>query len=66
MGVISEPEVTFTTIVAKFTFIICASDGVWDMLSNERVCQILKDYWNEDMTLSNLDDVAIQIVKVVY
>lgn len=36
-GVISEPEVTHRRLTNKDKFIVLATDGVWDVLSNEQV-----------------------------
>lgn len=39
-GVISEPVVTYRRLSVRDRFIVLASDGVWDVLSNEQVVQI--------------------------
>lgn len=40
-GVISIPEVSHRIITEKDKFIVLASDGVWDVLSNEEVIEIV-------------------------
>ncbi|MCO5566350.1 hypothetical protein L7F22_020027 [Adiantum nelumboides] len=40
-GVISEPVVTYRRLSVRDRFIVLASDGVWDVLSNEQVVQIV-------------------------
>ncbi|GAB2285341.1 hypothetical protein Dimus_019795 [Dionaea muscipula] len=40
-GVISVPEFTHRTLTDKDQFIVLASDGVWDVLSNEEVVEIV-------------------------
>lgn len=40
-GVVSEPEVTHRRVGAGDLFIILATDGVWDVLSNEEVVSIV-------------------------
>ncbi|XVF86702.1 hypothetical protein PTKIN_Ptkin18bG0063200 [Pterospermum kingtungense] len=40
--VISVPEVTFTTRTEKDEFLILASDGLWDVLSNEEVVKFAR------------------------
>ncbi|GMG98603.1 hypothetical protein Nepgr_000443 [Nepenthes gracilis] len=40
-GVISVPEFTHRTLTEKDQFIVLASDGVWDVLSNEEVVEIV-------------------------
>ncbi|CAO2813306.1 unnamed protein product [Amaranthus hypochondriacus] len=40
-GVISVPEFSHRTLTDKDLFIVLASDGVWDVLSNEEVVEII-------------------------
>ncbi|GAB4859565.1 hypothetical protein Ancab_011033 [Ancistrocladus abbreviatus] len=40
-GVISVPEFTHRTLTERDQFIVLASDGVWDVLSNEEVVEIV-------------------------
>jgi protein phosphatase 2C len=40
--VISKPEVTVTKRSDKDEFLILASDGLWDVISNEVACQVVK------------------------
>ncbi|CAD6247541.1 unnamed protein product [Miscanthus lutarioriparius] len=40
-GVVSEPEVTHRRVASGDLFIILATDGVWDVLSNEEVVSIV-------------------------
>ncbi|CAL4907628.1 unnamed protein product [Urochloa decumbens] len=40
-GVISAPEVTQRRITSRDQFVILATDGVWDVLSNEEAVQIV-------------------------
>ncbi|KAH7281939.1 hypothetical protein KP509_35G004400 [Ceratopteris richardii] len=40
-GVISDPVITYRKLSARDRFIVLASDGVWDVLSNEQVVQIV-------------------------
>ncbi|CAO2813307.1 unnamed protein product [Amaranthus hypochondriacus] len=40
-GVISVPEFSHRTLTNKDLFIVLASDGVWDVLSNEEVVEII-------------------------
>eukprot|EP01018_Ginkgo_biloba_P026431 Gb_07154 [translate_table: standard] len=40
--IISDPEVTFTKRTDEDECLILASDGLWDVLSNEEVCEIAR------------------------
>ncbi|KAI5054972.1 hypothetical protein GOP47_0030117 [Adiantum capillus-veneris] len=40
-GVISEPVITYRRLSVRDRFIILASDGVWDVLSNEQAVEIV-------------------------
>eukprot|EP00250_Pteridium_aquilinum_P012986 c21063_g2_i1 orf=279-1550(-) len=40
-GVIAEPEVTHRRLTHKDKFIVLATDGVWDVLSNEQVVEMV-------------------------
>lgn len=41
VGVVADPEVTYFKIDFSNGFIVIASDGVWEFLTNERVCEII-------------------------
>ncbi|MCO5608616.1 hypothetical protein L7F22_062829 [Adiantum nelumboides] len=40
-GVISEPGVTYRRLTKRDEFVVLATDGVWDVLSNEEVAEIV-------------------------
>ncbi|XP_076890444.1 putative protein phosphatase 2C 73 [Bidens hawaiensis] len=40
-GLISEPDVIQTTVTARNCFVILATDGVWDVVSNEMAVEIV-------------------------
>ena len=42
VGVISEPEILNFQFNYEWGFLVVASDGVWEFLSNERVGEIVK------------------------
>lgn len=44
-GVIAIPEISYHSLTASDQFIVLASDGVWDVLSNKEVASIV---WNVD------------------
>ncbi|KAH7443393.1 hypothetical protein KP509_02G032600 [Ceratopteris richardii] len=41
-GVIAEPEVTYRRLTTNDEFVVLATDGVWDVLSNEQVVEIVQ------------------------
>lgn len=41
VGVISQPEITSRVLTKEDKFLIIASDGIWDVLTNEEVIQIV-------------------------
>ncbi|XP_070616509.1 LOW QUALITY PROTEIN: pyruvate dehydrogenase [acetyl-transferring]-phosphatase 2, mitochondrial [Erythrolamprus reginae] len=44
----AEPEVTYHKIRRQDKFLVLASDGLWDMLSNEEVVQLVANHTVED------------------
>ena len=45
VGVSAEPEIKRFTLQPRHKFIVIASDGVWEFLSNEEVGQIVWPYF---------------------
>lgn len=45
VGVISDPEIEYLEINKDDKFIVIASDGVWEFLSNEEVVKIITPYY---------------------
>jgi serine/threonine protein phosphatase PrpC len=41
VGVVSDPEVTYFKVDFEVGFLVIASDGVWEFLTNQNVCEIL-------------------------
>ena len=46
VGVVADPEVTYFKVEFDQGFLVVASDGVWEFLSNERVCEFLQSTEN--------------------
>lgn len=46
-GVISTPEVKEFELQSEDKFIIIASDGVWEYISDEEAVKIISRYWNK-------------------
>uniref|UniRef100_A0A2N9GDX7 PPM-type phosphatase domain-containing protein n=1 Tax=Fagus sylvatica TaxID=28930 RepID=A0A2N9GDX7_FAGSY len=53
--VISKPEVTMTKRSNNDEFLILASDGLWDVISNEVACQIVKRCLDGRMKRNSLE-----------
>lgn len=47
VGVISEPEIIIKKRTKNDQFMVSASDGIWEFLSNEDVCDIVSKYKND-------------------
>ena len=41
VGVVADPEITYFRLEAPTAFLVIASDGVWEFLTNERVCEMI-------------------------
>lgn len=59
-GVIAFPEVTYTRLGPEDDFIVLASDGVWDFLTSQQVCDFVGHRLAEGQTT---DDVAAELVR---
>ena len=46
LGVIPEPDFCLKTIKSNMKYIIIASDGIWEFLSNKYACDIVKKFYN--------------------
>ena len=46
VGVISEPEITETSIDVRHKVIVVASDGVWEFLDNDHVLKIISPFYD--------------------
>lgn len=61
IGVTAEPEISeFNLIEAKPKFLIVASDGVWEFLSNHQVTQIVMPYYSS----GDCDGASKRLVEV--
>jgi serine/threonine protein phosphatase PrpC len=45
VGVISEPEIKEFNLTEEDKFLIIASDGIWEFISNEECINFVKDYY---------------------
>lgn len=48
VGVISEPEILEMNLIEDDKFIVIASDGVWEFLSNDEVVRIIQPHYNSN------------------
>ncbi|KAL1300703.1 probable protein phosphatase 2C 52 [Arachis ipaensis] len=65
-GVISIPEFSYRLLTDKDEFIVLASDGVWDVLSNEEVVEIVSTALTRASTARVLVDSAAREWKLKY
>jgi serine/threonine protein phosphatase PrpC len=59
VGVIPDPEMNIYDISGDDRFLIVASDGVWEFLSNERVAQLAMPFYSQ----GHAEQAANAIVK---
>ena len=59
-GVISAPEVTQRRITARDQFVILATDGVWDVVSNDEAVQIVADTPEREKAAKRLVQCAVR------
>ncbi|VAH18407.1 unnamed protein product [Triticum turgidum subsp. durum] len=59
-GVISAPEVTQRRITARDQFVILATDGVWDVLSNEEAVRIVAATPDREKAAKRLVECAVR------
>ena len=55
VGVIVDPEICEYEFVSEDKFIVLASDGLWEFISNEEVVKIVKDFYEENDIKGALD-----------
>ncbi|KAL9233335.1 hypothetical protein vseg_008353 [Gypsophila vaccaria] len=62
-GLISVPDVTHRNITSKDQFIVLATDGVWDVVSNEEAVEIVSTAPNRCRAAKRLVDHAVKAWK---
>ncbi|KAJ8628532.1 hypothetical protein MRB53_021839 [Persea americana] len=65
-GVISVPEFSHRILTERDQFVVLASDGVWDVLSNEEVVEIVSSSPNRSSAARILIDYAVREWKLKY
>ncbi|KMT17976.1 hypothetical protein BVRB_2g033220 [Beta vulgaris subsp. vulgaris] len=58
-GIIATPVITHHCITSDDQFILLASDGIWDVLSNEEVASIVCSVEHEEMAAKAVVDAAV-------
>ena len=48
LGVLAEPDIFEYTLNESDKFIVCATDGVWEYLSNDDVMETIKDIYENN------------------
>ncbi|XP_078158264.1 putative protein phosphatase 2C 73 [Carex rostrata] len=62
-GLISVPDVTQRTITSRDRFVILATDGVWDVISNEEAIQIVSSTPEKHKSAKRLVECAVRAWK---
>ena len=45
LGVVPEPEFNLKTLKSNMKYIVIASDGIWEFLTNKNVCDIIRPFY---------------------
>ncbi|KAF3340605.1 hypothetical protein FCM35_KLT09449 [Carex littledalei] len=62
-GLISVPDATQRTITSRDRFVILATDGVWDVISNEEAIQIVSSTSEKHKSAKRLVECAVRAWK---
>ncbi|KAK4487928.1 hypothetical protein RD792_003666 [Penstemon davidsonii] len=65
-GVISVPEISYRRITDKDEFIVLATDGIWDVLSNKKVVDIVSSCPNRSYAARALVETAVRAWRSKY
>lgn len=65
-GVISVPEVTHHRLTERDRFIVLATDGIWDVLSNEEVVGIVSSASARSFAAKAVVDMAVRAWRLKY
>ena len=63
VGVIGDPEIREIELLEQDKFLIMASDGVWEFLSNKEVIDLIIPFWEVDDPQKACDCVERESVK---
>ncbi|MCO5577012.1 hypothetical protein L7F22_030834 [Adiantum nelumboides] len=65
-GLIAVPEVTYTRLTERDQFIVLASDGVWDVLSNKEVVETVWEAPTRTTAARSLVETAVRAWRLKY
>ncbi|RWW12251.1 hypothetical protein GW17_00024092 [Ensete ventricosum] len=65
-GLISVPEITYRRVTEKDEFIVLATDGVWDVLSNQEVVEIVDSAPTRSSAARFLVETAVRAWRIKY
>lgn len=65
-GLIAVPEVTYTRLTERDQFIVLASDGVWDVLSNKEVVETIWEAPTRTTAARALVETAVRAWRLKY
>jgi len=60
VGVICEPEIFECELTDKSKFIVIASDGIWEFLSNERVADIVNPFYYANLDVNGAAEKLVE------
>lgn len=61
LGVSCDPEISNHQIVSNDIFLICATDGVWDVIDNNLAVQIVHAHWSSRSSEWNPGEAALSL-----
>ncbi|KAJ6842255.1 putative protein phosphatase 2C 12 [Iris pallida] len=62
-GVIAVPQVSYRHLTSSDQFIVLATDGIWDVLSNEQVVSIVRSVGNKEEASRAVVEAAVRTWK---
>ncbi|KAG6427684.1 hypothetical protein SASPL_111930 [Salvia splendens] len=65
-GLISTPVVSYRKLTERDEFVVLATDGIWDALSNEEVVEIVASVGDRSMAAQTLVEKAVQAWRHKY
>ena len=63
-GVSAEPEIIEKSLSAEDKFVIFASDGLWEVLSNSQVVELIVPYWAHKDVEGACDRLVAEALKL--